>query len=103
MVVGVLAIYELIRNDGLKVFLLELVVTLAHISRHLVQVLLAIDRSTEEQATLRILRGQDLLPGHRFDLHLTLVIREHDRRFAEVNRGRLHRAFVAAKETHLAR
>ena len=51
---------------------------------------------------MRVLGGQDLFAVDRFELHFALVVGEHDRGLAQIDRGRFHRAFVIAKQTHLS-
>src|SRR2546423_12340220 len=92
-----------IRDNRGQVFVLQLVVTLADVRRQLVHVLLVIDRAAEEQLPLRIFRRENFLSIHGLELHFAFFVTEHDRGLAEIDRGRFHRAFVAAKDTHLAR
>src|SRR4051794_22979298 len=78
LVVGILAVNKRIRNDIWQVRDLELVKAFAHFQRHLVDLFLGIDRSAEEELSLRIFRRQDLLSGHGFEFQLPLVVGEDD-------------------------
>src|SRR5438270_5403255 len=89
-----------IRDNRGQVFVLELVVTLAHVRRQLVHLLLVIDRAAEEQLPFRIFRRENFLSIHGLELHLAFLVTEHDRGLAEIDRGRFHSAFVAAEEPH---
>src|SRR5687767_345461 len=103
LAVVLLVIDKRVRNHPRQVGDLQLVETLPHFRRHLVDLFLRIDRTAKEKFPLRIFRRQDFLPRHGLELQLALVIAENDRRFAEIDRGRLHRAFILAEKAHLTR